>query len=274
MAKKDDFNFDTGSKAKFSLDFLKNLTKKQKEIILIVVIALVVVSVIVAAISIILATKNGGSPDGILGGGSGAGDSGEDDSGEGEKDETGVPEVPDVITRFYISSIPNKTTYYLNQAPDYSGLSFHIISEEYDTVIDYDDNPDEFRITGFDSSAPVERQVITVECKGFVDTFNITIKERENPAAKLVSIHFAVYPKQEYHVDDKFSFKDGVLVCTYSDGSTKEIPLEYGYISGISKIKDPTKEHILLPGKHTLTIKYDKEGGVLVQTEYEITVTE
>lgn len=274
MAKKDGFDFDTGSKGKFSLDFLKNLTKKQKEIIFIAVVAIVIVA-LVATVVVLIASVNSGNGSGLVGifGGGSSEDGGESGEGGGGNDETSLPTIPDAITRFYISSVPNKTTYYLNQAPDYSGLVFHLISEEFDTVISYDDNPDAFTITGFDSSAPIESQTITVECKGYTDTFNITIKERENPAATLVSIHFATYPKQEYHVDDQFDHTAGVLVCTYSDGSSKEIPLQYNYISGISKTKDPTKEHIFLPGEYTLVVKYI-EDSVLAETEYTITVTE
>lgn len=277
MAKQDNFDFDTESKAKFSLDFgfLKNLTQKQKEMILMITIGVIALIVIVV-VGVILMTANGGNG-GNNGGGNisgGAGDNGSGETGDTENGDTENEgnEIPDEITQFYISSKPNKTFYYVGDSADYSGLIVYIKSEVTGSkYIAYDDDPDAFTITGFDSSAPVAEQTITVECRGFTDTFTIKVEELPVSAPKLVSIHFSTYPKQIYSIDDKFSYKDGVLVCTYSDDSTVEIPLKLNYIYGTDAIFDPTYEHNLLPGEYTLVVEYT-ENGVSVQTEYTITV--
>ena len=264
MAKKDNDNFDfeTEGKAKvgFNLDFLKNLTKQQKGIILIVAVAVVLVVAIV--ITCIALGTNDGSNDGNGGVNNGENNDGTYD-GEG---------VPDVITYFYISTIPAKTSYYVGDIVDYTGLTVYVKSSDGASLfINYNDDPEEFTITGFDSSAPVEEQVITVECKGFTDTYVIQIKEVENAAPKLVSVNFAIYPKQVYNSNDLFEYEDGVLLCTYSDGSTVEIPLLLEYMYGLENVFDLTGKYILLPGEHTIQIEYG-ENGVFVQTEYTITV--
>ena len=280
MAKKENFDFETENKFNLDLSFFKNLTAKQKETILMIAIAVVAVIVIVV-IGVIVLTGGNNSGNGGNGGVTGdvAGDDsdiedGGENNGDGETEggEGGNVEIPEEITNFYVSSLPSKIVYYVGDEANYSGLIVCVKNPELGNLfIGYDSNPEDFTITGFDSSAPVEEQVITVECRGFTDTFTIKIEEVPYSAPKLVSIHFGTYPKQIYSIDDKFSYKDGVLVCTYSDDSTVEIPLKLNYIYGTDAIFDPTYEHNLLPGEYTLVVEYT-ENGVSVQTEYTITV--
>lgn len=264
MAKKntENFDFDTEAKAKFSLDlsFFKNLTQKQKETILMIVIAVVAVIVIVIVGVLML-------------GGNNSNNNPSDDSSVGENgNEDDNEEVPEGLRVFNIASPPTKTVYFVGDELNCNGMYLHFRDAANDSYyIYYEDDPDAFEITGFDSSAPVERQIITVKCQGMSDTFVIEIKAVESETPKLVSIHFSTYPKQIYSVDDKFSYLNAVLTCTYSDGSTVDIELKPEYMYGIDEIFDPTEEHILLPGEHVIEIEY-YENGVFVQTEYTITV--
>ena len=171
-----------------------------------------------------------------------------------------------------ISAAPGKRTYYVGDLPNYQGLVINVnYGNGNPVLVYYDDNPDDFTFTGFDSSAPAEKQVITVDYKGKTDTFTIEIKEVSVSTPKLVSIHLSTYPKQIFSVDDKFSFRGGVLTCTYDDGSTVDINLKLEYMYGVNDIFDESGAHNLLPGEHTIQIEYG-ENGVFVQTEYTITV--
>ena len=266
MAKIDNenFDFDTEAKAKPTLDlsFFKNLTQKQKETILMIAIIIVAVVVIVV-VGVLMLGNNGSGNDNNPSGNGGVGESG--DEGDNE-------EVPEGVQLFSIASVPTKTVYFVGDELDCSGMYINYRDANYDSYyIYYDDDPDAFEITGFDSSVPVARQIITVTCQGMSDTFVVEIKAIESEAPKLVSIHFSTYPQQIYSVDDKFSYLDAILTCTYSDGSTKDIELMPEYMYGLGDIFDPSDEHILLPGEHVIEIEY-YEDGVFVQTEYTITV--
>ena len=255
MAKKEEnFDFDTEGKAKFSFDlsFLKNLTKQQKGIILIAAVAVVlVIAIVVTCIALGANGGNGGSSNG-----------GTNIGGENNGDE-----VPDEISVFYISSTPTKISYVVGEEPDYSGLTFYMKSEATGSIfISYNSDPDAFTFSGFDSSAPVDEQVITVECNGFTDTFKISVRKLEDTPPILVSIHLDPMPKTEYKVGDKFSYKSGKIVCTYDDGSTKVVDLTLNELSGFEGV---TKE----VGEHTITVKY-RENGVTMKITYTITVTE
>lgn len=255
MAKKDNDNFDfeTESEGKGKLDivaFFKNLTKQQKGIILIAAVAIVLVIAIVVT-CIIIGTS----------GGFNGNDNGDNNIGDDNLD------LSDVATDFYISSTPSKISYVENEDPDYSGLVFYLNSESTgDLFISYNDNPEEFTFTGFDSSVPVEAQIITVECRGLTDTFTISVRKLEDTPPILTGIHLDPMPKTEYKVGEKFSYKTGKIVCTYDDGSTKVVDLTLNELSGFEGV---TKE----VGEHVITVKY-RENGVTMKTTYTITVTE
>ena len=268
MAKKDNenFDFDTEAKAKpsFDLSFLKNLTQKQKETILMIAIIIVAVIVIVT-VGVIMLGNSGGDNNNN-------GDSSNSGNISGDGNEENNDNIAEELTSFDISAPPTKTVYFVGDELDCTGLRLHYRDANHDShYVYYTDDPDSFEITGFDSSAPAERQVITVTCQGFSDTFIVEIKAIQSGTPKLVSIHFSTYPQQIYSVDDTFNYLGGVLTCTYSDGSTKDIELMPEYMYGVGNIFDSTGEHILLPGEHVIEIEY-YEDGVFVQTEYVITV--
>lgn len=259
MAKKDteNFDFETESEGKGKFDivgFFKNLTKQQKGIILIAAVAIVLVVAIVITV-VIIGTTGGNNND--------VNNNGTTNNGFGNDDNT--------ISNISIAAAPGKRSYFVGDLYNYQGLVINVNYGSGNSVlVYYDETPDDFTFTGFDSSAPVEEQVVTVEYQGKTDTFTIEIKEIPQTPI-LVSIHFSTYPKQVFSVDEKFSYSSGVLTCTYSDGSTVDISLKPAYMYGVGDIFDPSGEHILLPGDHVIEIEYG-ENGVFVQTEYVITV--
>ena len=258
MAKKDDFDFDaeSGGKFKFDLSFLANLTKQQKGIILIAAVALVLVIAIVVTVVLIGANSKDDIPEDL-------------DTNEGEHiGDGGNNEVPDEISQFYISSNPTKTSYYVGDNADYSGLTVYFKSESTGSVfLGYDEDPDAFTITGFDSSAPVEEQVITVECRGYTDTFTVTILEKETAKATLIGITVDPLPRTTYPVGYSFETTGAYIVCEYSDGTTESVPLTMKHISGFGAIA-------YTPGEHQIKVKYADDNGGYAETYITVTITE
>lgn len=256
MAKKDGFNFDTESKFSFKTGSGKSLTKKQKETLLIVIIALVVVAVI-AAVGILLAIVGN---DNGSGGNNWGGGNNEDDITVGEENVTGI----------IISTAPYKNYYYVGDLPNYEGLVIGIqginISREF---LDYEDYSNEFTITGFDSSAPVEKQEITVEYKGFSDTFFIEVLEVPLSAPTLQSIRLDPAPKDTCKIGKSPSLKDARIVCTYNDGSEQSVKLDYKHLYNYEDALIAAQIGDVV----TITVRYS-ENGILAETSYTVTMIE
>ena len=262
MAKKDteNFDFDTEGKAKvsFSLDFIKNLTKQQKGIILIALVAVVLVIAIVVVCAI--AGANGGANS------NGNTNTGGDNSTT-DGDDNIHDEVPDAIVEFYISSPPVRNLYNVGDEANYSGLTFFIRDTDRNIInISYDDDPDAFTITGFDSSAPVELQTITVECRGYTDTFTVKIEAPAPVKPSLVGITVDPMPQMTYQKGQSLNLNGSYIVAEYSDGTTESVKLRMKHISGF----DPD----LAVGNHVLTVKYHDDNGGYAETTFTITITE
>lgn len=270
MAKKDDFNFDIGSKPGFSLDFLKNLTKKQKETILIAVIAVAVLAIVVVA-GVLISMSGAGSSD-IIGGGNdgnvddgGIGDGGGDDGG-GDDGES----LNSVVTSISVSSKPDKTSYYVGDSPNFSGLQIMFSGENVEAgYVSYDNDNADLVITGFDSSVPVDEQVITVEYKGCTTSFMIKVLEIPLTEPTLESIYLDPAPRDTAKANVALSVKDARIVCVYSDGSEKSIPLIHKYLYGY--------EDALVNGQvgdvFTVYVRYS-ENGYVAETSYTVTIIE
>ena len=63
---------------------------------------------------------------------------------------------------------------------------------------------------------------------------------------------------------ETFNPEGGVILCEYSDGSTKEVALQISNVSGYSYITEA--------GEYTLTIKYFDDKGGYAETTLTITV--
>lgn len=263
MAKKDNFDFDTDSKAKFNFDFgfLKNLTKKQKELILMIAIAVVLVIVIVVVGVIIFTGNKSGS-------GNNGGSTGNNTGDQSGELDDGNTEVPEEISKFEISTNPTKTEYYVGDLEDYSGLTVYIKNAEgSSSFISYNSDPDAFTFSGFDSSKPAEEQVITVECRGFTDTFTIKIIENDIAHATLVGITVDPLPQTTYKVGESFKHTGGYIVAEYSDGTFETIKLRMKHVSGYGAIANT-------PGEHEITISYSDDHGGYAETKITVTIVE
>ncbi len=265
MAKKDNFDFDTDSKAKFSLDFgfLKNLTQKQKELILMIAIAVILVVVIViVGVVIFTGDNNGGGNTGGNAGNEGNGESGDGSSNENE-DAT-----PEDVIEFYLSSPPTKSEYYIGDAADYSGLVAYIRSATLGSVtVSYDDAPEMFKFTGFDTSKATDELKITVEYAGATDVFTIKVLEHSITQATLLGITVDPLPKTQYKVGKSFNPTGGYIVAEYSDGTTQRIELTLANVVGFGSIANT-------PGEHQIRIKYSDDHGGYAETYITVTIVE
>lgn len=262
MAKKDNFDFETESKPKsgISFDFLKNLTQKQKGIIIAAVVGIVLVIAIVVTIILIGANNNNS--------GNGGNEANVNNPGNSENDDENNNEMPEEITKFYISALPSKTEFTVGDPIDFSGLTVYVKSAEDESLyISYDDDPDAFIITGFDSSAPAEEQVITVECRGFTDTFTIKILEKDTGTARLVGITIDPLPQTTYKVGESFNTTGGYIVCEYSDGTFKTEAITMKNIFGFGAIA-------YTPGEHQIKIKYSDDKGGYAETYITVIIVE
>ena len=175
-----------------------------------------------------------------------------------------VNEYNDAINYVVISSTPNKTTYLIGEDANYEGLVVMVVKLNGERLfLDASD----CEITGFDSSAAVEAQTISVKYNGFISQFNISVEEPPKPASVLTGIYLETLPKTEYAVGEWLDTTGGVIVREYMDGTTERIGLVNSYVYGWNAAYEKGA------GTHTLTVKY-KENGVIVSTTYQITITE
>lgn len=273
MAKKDDFDFETEGKGKFSLDlsFFTNLTKQQKGIILIAAVAVVLVIAIVITVVLVGAnidSGNDGTPGGITSGGD------NDDNGEnnnGNEDNDGDIDDDANPVQIYVADMPTKTSYYVGDSANYSGLVIGVMEENSSGFkLSYNEYPEKFEITGFDSSAPAEEQTITVKYREFTTTFTVEILPAPSSSADLVSISMKELPRTKFFIIsgrlEAFNPEGGIILCEYSDGSTREVELQISNVSGYS--------YITTAGEYTLTIKYFDDNGGYAETTIDITVVE
>ena len=263
MAKKDteNFDFETESEGKGKFDlvgFFKNLTKQQKGIILATVVGIVVVIAIVVTV-VLIGTNNENNGGNTNDDTPNVGDN--DDEDRGEVDLEAEP------TQIYVATVPNKTTYYVGETPNYSGLSIGVMEENSSGFkLEYDEYAEHFTITGFDSSVPVAEQTITVKYKEYETSFTIEIKELIT-GARLTAIRIDPLPnKTTYKLGEAIDYTGGRVLCEYSDGSTKTVRLKEAQISGFATITSP--------GEYEILVEYYDENGGYAKTTFTITMTE
>lgn len=184
--------------------------------------------------------------------------------------QTGVDSAPsapdkDTLVNIQVAHLPNRTSYYCGDAFEPDGLSVYGLTKA-DKFVKLDLL--ECQITGFDSSVPNAKQTITVMYKDFTDTFDVIIKEAPKPVTNMVvSVVVETLPKTVYGLNDFLDTTGGVLLCAYSDGTTKQVDLKPENVSGFKYAK---KAGV---GEYDLTVKYT-EDNVTVETTYKITITE
>ncbi|MBR3875379.1 MAG: bacterial Ig-like domain-containing protein [Clostridia bacterium] len=174
----------------------------------------------------------------------------------------------DEISDMILSSVPNKTVYYVGENIDLSGLTLYIKMKNGSEIYErYDDRLSSFVVSGFNSSAPIDQQVVTVKYKKQSVSFTVKIKEMPVAEPSVQSITVNPLPKTEYKVGGSFIARTAKIVATFSDGSTQEIALNRSHLSNWA-------EAIQAPGTHEIKVVYFDGNGGYAETTFTITVAE
>ena len=172
-----------------------------------------------------------------------------------------------VVLGLHVAINP-KLTYYVGEEFDPTGMRIQVITNEQYTSYFIDAPDDRLTITGFDSSAPVDEQVITVSFEDVSTTFTVKIKEM--PSAKPVLESIEVLNLRNTYSVDRWNnggadLGGAKLKLNYTDGSSKEIDLIGDYVSPL-----PWAD---APGTLEITITYS-ETNVTKSVKVPITITE
>lgn len=166
-----------------------------------------------------------------------------------------------------VSKHPNKTTYYIGEEFEPTGTKIQVLTNSQATTYFVDET--ELTFSGFDSSVTNEKLVITVTYKEFTATFTVSVKERPSETPVLTAIRLSDNFTTTYTVErwNKFGpkFRDVKLICTYSDGTEKEIDMVTDYAYGVNTSLNSA-------GTTQFTVKYN-EGGIEVSTTVTVTIT-
>jgi len=139
-----------------------------------------------------------------------------------------VEVIQKVVTNVAITKEPNKTTYIQGQSLALEGLE---VRATYNDGSVRTLQHEELSITGFDSSVPVEAQVVTVTFEGKEATFVVDIL-----AKKLTSLRVKTLPtKMVYVVGQELNLQGLVVEGTFNDGSKKELDESGVAYSGYDK---------------------------------------
>ncbi|MBQ9978162.1 MAG: bacterial Ig-like domain-containing protein [Clostridia bacterium] len=173
---------------------------------------------------------------------------------------------PDDIIGIELSSRPSLTDYFVGEQFKPEGARIQVLTHDYEKSYFVDHTALSF--SGFDGSKLGE-QVITVTYKGFTTTFTVSVKELPPATPTLVSIRLSDNFVSTYTLDWWTEYGpvfDGVnLICTYSDGSEKSVPMSATYCLNINtNINSATTVEI--------PVQYI-DGGIIAETTVEITVT-
>ena len=162
-----------------------------------------------------------------------------------------------------------KTTYLIGEKFDPSNILVQVVMTEQSATYFIDATDPDLTFSGFDSSVANDSVVITVAYKGHTTSFTIKVLEKPSATPVLTSIRLSDNFKTTYTlsswINKGIQVRDVNLICTYSDGTEKEVPMLKDYVSGVDK-------SIIGPRQTSFTVRYS-EGGVQVETTVTVTIT-
>ncbi len=175
------------------------------------------------------------------------------------------------IKELMISTRPNKTTYYVGDEPDYTGLTVQAISNDLSVK---NLGVGDLTITGFNSESPVEGQVIVVRYGNHTTSFTVDIIPLPEEEGRLTHIELysaptkVTYTEAEWEScqrDNRMDLTGGIIACHYSNGEIiyPELTM-YSIATPLSSISGV--------GEYTILVQYT-EDGVTVTTTFTITIT-
>ncbi len=159
----------------------------------------------------------------------------------------------------YVKQLP-KTKYFVGELASYDGLVVEaVFSNGERKEIDLD----ECKIVGFSTENVTDSLSITIIYKGLSCSYSISVKEFPK---ELVSIEMKTLPtKQTYKLDEWIDPTGGVILCKFSDGTTKEVDLIYRHI------KEFAPEGV---GEYVITVVYEDDTGRRATTTFTVMITE
>lgn len=172
------------------------------------------------------------------------------------------------ISHIIFYSLPDKTTYFVGDEFDPTGLKIQVVT--YGNEENYFVDHNGVKCTGFDSSAVNDNVTITVSYRGVTNTFTVKIVEVPNETPTAVDMQIenfkTTYTKTEWNTMGP-DVVGATIKCVYSDGSIGEaIPLQRKWIDGRNTTVDG-------PCTLEVTIIYSDKGTRLEKT-VTITITE
>lgn len=161
-----------------------------------------------------------------------------------------------------------KREYYVGEEFESEGTKVQVLTYDmaYTSFVEYGS----LTFSGFDSSTPVEEQVITVSYKGFTTTFTVTIKEmpKDSPTVETIEIFDfkTTITMSDWNEFGPISLIRGsTLKIVYSDGTMCDpVYVDPSWVWGYQKVSQP--------GTFDLTIKYNNDG-TLYEKVVTITIT-
>lgn len=127
-----------------------------------------------------------------------------------------------------VTTPPDKTIYKTGDALDISGI---IVKGTYSDGSQQSIIIEPKNITGFDSSKPVDNQMLTVTYQGKTTTFNVSIKDASQFV--LQSIEITTQPiKKVYNIGDTIDISGMVVTGTFGNNIKQVVPVTASDITG------------------------------------------
>lgn len=174
---------------------------------------------------------------------------------------------PPTLEKIEVSKEPDKLQYELDEEFDPDGIE--VTAHYSDNSTNLITNSDELTFSGFDSSAAVSDQKITVTYQGKEDAFYIDVSDGENTdeGVTVTGIEVGTNPtKTEYIVGEDIDLAGMVLHVDYSDGESGNLAYRIFSVNPTFDYEPKTAEEV---GELTITIHY--RGA---ETELVVEVTE
>jgi len=173
-----------------------------------------------------------------------------------------IPTVP-VLVKISLASLPHKTQYYVGELLNTTG---GIILCEYSDGSTKQIMLTNSAVMGFTSKQPgIYTLTIQHMENGIIaeTVYSITVQEAPKPTPVLRGIRLQNLPKTEYTLGEPLDTTGGIILCEYTDGTSKRVNLKNSDVTGFANIN--------APGTYELVVTY-KENGILARTTYTVTV--
>lgn len=165
------------------------------------------------------------------------------------------------IKYIQIKQLP-KTEYSVGELASYDDLLVEAVLGNGNKK---DINLSECTIEGFSTKEVTDSLPVTIKYKEFSCVYFITVTAAPEEKIILEEVRLITLPeKLTYTLDDDFDITGAMLLCIYSNESTKEVELLYRHI----KEYEPTEA-----GEYVITIIYEDEYG-RASTTFTVTITE